>query len=315
MAQIWSWTVGERYGENMVKHPWVDVNERIARHCICCSSEQLSRSPAILMPFVAKRVFGWEPVEITNDWGLCDIKPGMAYPICNSVRCVRCGVVFLDIRFTDEEMSVLYTDYRGEEYTNQRERYEPGYKERDAIIRLGAMHTFEVENFLSPYLPPRPKILDWGGDTGINTPFKSRSEVFHIFDISNKPMIEGAVRVDASTIETINYDLIVLSHVLEHLPWPGKTLARIGSIMCDDTVLYIETPYEDLIRLGSSAIDLHTRKKYWHEHINFFTPKSLGSLLKCCGMRVIEMRFIEADGGGKHWHLFAIACKLGSGTQ
>jgi hypothetical protein len=299
----------------MVKHPWMNANERIAHRCICCPSEHLNRSPAILMPFVANRAFGWNPVEITADWGLRDIKPGMAYPLCNSIQCARCGVVFLDIRFTDEEMSALYSCYRGEEYTKLRDQYEPGYKKRDSVIQLGATHTATVESFLANHLPPRPKVLDWGGDTGINTPFKSRNPAFHVFDISNKSMVAGAVLVGASTIKNTNYDLIVLSHVLEHVPWPAKTIAEIGAIMRDDTVLYIETPYEDLVRLGSNALDLHTKKKYWHEHINFFTPDSLDSLLKCCGLQVIDMRFIDAEGGGKNWHVFAIACKLKSGYQ
>ena len=53
--------------------------ELISRHCICCAGEQLQRSPAVLMPFVALRVFGHEPVEITADWGLRDLRQGMAH--------------------------------------------------------------------------------------------------------------------------------------------------------------------------------------------------------------------------------------------
>ncbi len=293
----------------MLKPTLVDSNERIAHRCICCSSEDLSRSPAILMPFVAKRVFGWEPVEITDDWGLRDIKSGMAYALCNSVQCGHCGLLFLDIRFTDEEMSRLYTGYREDEYTNLRDRYETGYKERSVIIESGATHMLEVERFLVSHVPPRPKILDWGGDTGCNTPFKASAEIFHIFEISEKATIAGAVRVGGATINSMHYDLIVLSHVLEHLPWPAQTLAQIASIMDDETLLYIETPYEDLVRLNASITDLYMRKKYWHEHINFFTPESLKALLNCCGMQVEEMRVIEADGGGKHWHVFAIIAR------
>src|SRR5437016_2710182 len=92
-----------------------ESNERIASRCICCDGDQLAKSPAILMPFIAKRVFGWEPVEIMDDWGLRDIKSGMAYPLCNSVQCASCGVLFLDIRFSDSEMATLYSGYRGEQ--------------------------------------------------------------------------------------------------------------------------------------------------------------------------------------------------------
>ena len=38
--------------------------ERIAAQCVCCGSENLKSSPAVIMPFVAHRTFGWEPVFI-----------------------------------------------------------------------------------------------------------------------------------------------------------------------------------------------------------------------------------------------------------
>jgi hypothetical protein len=99
------------------------------------------------MPFVAKRAFGWEPVEIKVDWGLRDIKPGMAYPLCNSVQCAVCGVVFLDIRFSNAEMAALYTGYRDENYAKLRERFEPGYIARNAVLAVGINYLPEVENF------------------------------------------------------------------------------------------------------------------------------------------------------------------------
>jgi hypothetical protein len=39
---------------------------------------KLLHSPAILMPFLAKRIFNHEPVEITEKWGLRDIPRGIA---------------------------------------------------------------------------------------------------------------------------------------------------------------------------------------------------------------------------------------------
>lgn len=284
--------------------------ERIASRCVCCHSDGLEKSPAILMPFIAKRTFGWEPVEITADWELRDIRSGMAYPLCNSVRCADCGLVFLDIRFNDAEMSSLYSGYRGKEYTALRERFEPGYASRAVIIAQGATHIPKVEVFLSAYVTAQPRLLDWGGDTGFNTPFKSQCGVFHVYDISNQPVVDGASRVDKSTVERTGYDLIVLSHVLEHLPYPGDAVSEIASIMNPETVLYIEVPYEDLMRLNQGARDTHTKKKYWHEHINFFTYDSLLALLENCGLRALGMQSIEAEGGGKNWHIFSIACSL-----
>jgi hypothetical protein len=87
------------------------------------------------MPFVAHRVFGWEAVEITEDWGLKTINNGMAYSVCNSLLCDNCGHLFLDIRFNEGEMNSLYEGYRGQEYTELRERY---------VLALKALYKAEV---------------------------------------------------------------------------------------------------------------------------------------------------------------------------
>jgi hypothetical protein len=286
------------------------VDERIASRCICCGSDGLDRSPAILMPFVAKRVFGWEPVEIKADWGLRDIKPGMAYPLCNSVRCAVCGVVFLDIRFSKSEMAALYTGYRDERYAELRESFEPGYKIRNAALAVGINYLPEVEKFLSLYVAPPMTILDWGGDTGINTPFKSDRNIVHIYDISNKPATESAISVPIDVVEMTDYDLIVFSNVLEHVPFPVHTISEICSTMKDHTVLYIEVPHEDLIRLNSDEKNIQIIKKHWHEHINFFTHCSLELLLERCGLMILGMQSMQISVAGKVGYTYLIACKL-----
>lgn len=287
------------------------TGERISSRCICCDGTALERSPAILMPFVANRVFGWEPVEITPDWGLRDIRSGMAYPLCNSVQCTGCGALFLDIRFSEAEMGRLYIDYRGEAYTRLRDRFEPGYAARNEVILDASGHTPRIEAFLSRFMSAPHSVLDWGGDTGLNTPFGARSRNFHVFDISDKPAIPGAVRVDKATIHATDYDLIVLSHVLEHLPSPARAVAEIRTVMKPHTVLYVEVPHEELVSRNPDSKSLHAKKRHWHEHVNFFTRDSLHALLEGCGLKVIDMLSIAAgDGDVKSWQVFSIACRV-----
>lgn len=274
----------------------------------------MKKSPAILMPFVAHRAFGWEPVEITDDWGLRTIKNGMAYSLCNSLQCVDCGLLFLDIRFTKSEMHSLYDGYRDERYTELREKYEPGYSERNDSLEAGVGYLAEIEEFLTPHLRFPISLLDWGGDTGRNTPFKNRNERFHIYDISSKPVIDGAQRVGKSTAFCTPYDLIVCSNVLEHVPYPAETLLDIRKSMGRETVLYIEVPHEDIVRTASSEVELCTKKKHWHEHINFFTETSLQRLLSRCGLSAVDQKRLEATVADKSVGLFLIACRLKSPT-
>lgn len=130
-------------------------SKRIATECVCCGSALLKKSPAILMPFVAHRVFDWRPVEVDESWGLNTIKNGHAYSICNSLCCNDCGLLFLDIRFSDEELSYLYRNYRDAEYTDLRESYEPGYKARNNLLIKEVNYMPDVEEFLKPFFSYR----------------------------------------------------------------------------------------------------------------------------------------------------------------
>ena len=53
------------------------------------------------------RIFGWRPTEISPEWGLRDIRAGNACSICKTMMCEDCGMLFLDMRFDDEEMAAL----------------------------------------------------------------------------------------------------------------------------------------------------------------------------------------------------------------
>jgi len=262
------------------------------------------------MPFVAKRVFDHEPVMIAPEWGLRDLKPGMAYSLCNSLQCISCGVVFLDLRFSDTEMTSLYAGYREEEYTNLREFYEPGYKGINEFYSGRAAYIDTIEEFLLQWVPSPHGILDWGGDTGINTPLIKQAHLAHIYDISNKPVISGVEAVDLATIKRNKYDMIICSQMLEHVPYPKDVLDDIISVMDADTLLYLEVPYEELILSQPSSRELYKEKHHWHEHINFFSMESLVVLIEQAGLRLLEMKPIKIDLGWRNACVISVLCRL-----
>jgi SAM-dependent methyltransferase len=286
--------------------------ERIASRCVCCGSADLTRAGAVLMPFVAYRAFGWTPVEITPDWGLRTLQSGMAYPLCNSLQCQACGLVFLDIRFDATEMAALYRGYRGADYTAQRERFEPGYAALNAAIIDHVPDTSQAETFLRPHVGPRPRVLDWGGDTGDNTPFLKTALAVDIFDISDQPVIEGARRVSHDELRGAAYDLVVLSHVLEHVADPIEVVRDAAAMLGPGATLYVEVPYEGLIAADPDSRDLAVRKKYWHEHINFFTEDAMRALLARCGLEVVELETRAMTSLANLTQVLAVACRKAS---
>jgi predicted Zn-ribbon and HTH transcriptional regulator len=93
----------------------------ISDKCPCCNSKKIISYPAILMPFISHRVFNWMPSKIDTTWKLKTIKKGNAYSLSNTQSCKQCGMLFLDIRFNDEQMSKLYNGYRDKKYAQLRE--------------------------------------------------------------------------------------------------------------------------------------------------------------------------------------------------
>jgi hypothetical protein len=155
----------------------------VARNCVACGSSALDAQSAVLMPFVADRALKWRPVVIDESWKLNSVPFGQALSICNSLGCTSCGLIFLDLRFSDDEMSRLYHDYRGSAYSSLREQYEPGYLARNDSLEKQCPYLDKVENFIAPYLRRDPAILDWGGIQEKTRPFQDL-ELVLMFSIS-----------------------------------------------------------------------------------------------------------------------------------
>jgi hypothetical protein len=260
------------------------------------------------MPFIADRVFGWKPVAIDESWDLRSITKGNAYSICSSLYCVDCDFLFLDMRFSDLEMQRLYEDYRGSEYTELREMYEPGYRLKNSEMMLGVGYVDKIENFLKSYLVTSPKILDWGGASGINTPFKKVCKSLDIYDIDKNTSRLNGLTISAEDLSKRQYDLIVLSNVLEHIPYPQEIIEFIKKCLQPNSVFYLEVPFEELMTKGLHKP--HLLKKHWHEHINFFSENSLVNLIKRCGLDIISTDVISDSAGGSSSLIFQMACRL-----
>lgn len=283
---------------------------RVADQCVCCGSDHLNAAPAILMPFVAHRVFGWAPARIDESWGLHTVKQGMAYTVCRSLQCRDCGLLFSDIRFSGDELERLYGDYRGPEYTTLRESYEPGYTCRNDALGERLDYAGAHEEFLDPLLPAGGlEILDWGGDSGKNTPLQGRARRHDVYDISAVPVIAGARSVGREAALAHQYDLVVCCHVLEHVAYPSDLVQDMRQAMSPQSVLYVEVPFEEVIRLhGGEAL---SHKRHWHEHVNFFTPLSLEVLLSTLGFQVLSIAtHVTVTAGLKSSSIIQVAARL-----
>ena len=286
---------------------------QIAKNCICCNSIKIISSPSVLMPFISHRIFNWKPTLITKKWKLNTIKSGTSYSICNSLLCIDCNLIFLDMRFDDEELGRLYHNYRDKNYSNLRNKYEPGYNLINKIQNLPINYLKKVENFLTPFLKFPIKVLDFGGDDGHNTPFKNSKNIIHVYDISNKVVKKGVKNVNKKNMLK-KYDLIILSQVIEHVSYPKVIIDEVKNILDKNSIFYIELPLEKLLQKiwngggGGEFLKCLKKKKHWHEHINFYSKKSLVKLLGQCGLKIIKMKILTVEVY-KSTEVVQIACK------
>ena len=162
----------------------------IMKTCGACGSEKITKSPAILAPFIADRVFDWAPIEITAEWGLRSINSGFAQCRVNSVGCYDCASIFLDLRFDNEEVQRLYHDYRGHEYTSCRIKHEPDYKTKSEQFNFRYPYILGAESWIKSYISPK-SVLDWGGGNGFNSMFKYAGNESYVHDVSGVSIGSG----------------------------------------------------------------------------------------------------------------------------
>lgn len=242
--------------------------------------------------FLAKRMFGWEQLEIqSNQYD--DYKEGTAYPLCKSCYCTQCGGLFMDIRPDTQSSKAYYNGYQSEPFFNERELVEPSFANRRHLMTEDdfagkSSYLPEIERFILRITKKPPNtILDWGGGNGSGTPFLGTALHIAVAEL-NEDAVENLVANVYRYDESINHklDLICCRHVLEHVASPIESLRELRKICNTKTLLYLEVPLENLMRTQHPTIP---KGKIWTEHINFFTEKALKSVTERAGFSVLAL--------------------------
>lgn len=289
--------------------------------CPCCDGAATEGWPGLVAPFIADFVLH-QPVGP-----------------CTLVECPHCGFRFFDLRFEEGELATLYSAYRGPAYFEVRHRHEWWYTRRindrhdseGSTTRLRRSH---LVDFVGRRLPtPLRRVLDYGGDAGqLLSP--ALGEVLHVFEMSGIQPVPGVKRIEREAdLEAGSYDLVVLSHVLEHVPDVAGLLGKLRTLLKPGGHLYIEVPWERYRmpppRRGSTTrrylswlathpfllrvMDFYSTSvrvfldalppggfPKLHEHLNFFNKEGMNALLARMALtsEAIEVVRLPLEGGG-----------------
>jgi hypothetical protein len=264
--------------------------------------------------------------------------------------CQGCGLTFFSARYRDQDMDLLYQSYRGNDYLTIRRRWEPWYSRRvNDAYGAGTTTLQDRRDFMTGILHeagmkgPVACALDFGGDSGQFFPDLAIDRRV-LIDPSQSLIPTGVERIP--TIHSLSGsrpDLVIVAHVLEHLPDPRTPLQEIRDVMAADGILYVEVPVDGFTtrlahtrsgyrrflqvlsnhRLLFASVDFVSglSRQYRHaiprfgivkqsEHINFFSRLSLLDLLARTGYSVACERFEpDAQVGGLRIGRYGIAAR------
>jgi len=150
-------------------------------------------------------------------------------------------------------------------------------------------------DFFAPYAKPAAHVLEIGCATGeLAAATRARLDIVRYQAIELSPAYALAEpRVDRLHRRPLQalldrpdpfgapFDLVLISHVIEHIADPAAELAAIRRVLKDDGALFIEAPN----RSGNVTLPIDDNRS----HIHFFSPNSLMRLLAQCGFEAVAV--------------------------
>lgn len=204
------------------------------------------------------------------------------------VKCKHCGLVYLNPRPSDEELQGLYSeDYFAEHLARQYPRDEESVEGKTASFEW-------MLNIVRPF-KERGTVLGIGCATGFFLAH-ARNVGWEVWEIETSEYAARYAReslglkVLTGTVSTVNlperyFDVIMMSHVLEHFLDPLNALRQMRSWLKHDGILVIRVP-------AMGSLDAIVYGRNWEGwripyHLYHFSPRSLRAILRHAGFRVL----------------------------
>jgi SAM-dependent methyltransferase len=225
------------------------------------------------------------------------------------VVCVDCGFSFLNPRWTKERYDLFYASeydkyYRPEVISQNDDRYKfvPAGQIVERLRRQNLLRHFN-------------RVLDLGSGMGhALTYLRNEHEPNAQYDaLEPSPACQthllssgfGYVGADVyghwgEQLKN-TYGFVIMRHVLEHFHEPLAVLRKVRSVLRDDGLLYVAVP--DAMH-PTKPLRSHFFRVV---HINYFTRRSLESMLGLAGLEVIHI--MEGDDLARN-EVFAV-CRKG----
>lgn len=200
--------------------------------------------------------------------------------------CKNCATMWTNPRMTSGSLGKFYSEDYRPIYVGQ-------IQAPDTFFYDQVAHGRVILRFVEIHMPAPPlTIFDVGcGAGGVLLPFAHAG--WHGFgcDLGHEYLQRGrsaGLVLEQGEAEVLaqygSADLVILSHVLEHLPDPLSSLQRLSSLLKDRGFIYVELP--GIFNIHRAYKD--TMLFLQNAHLYHFTLTTLTSLMARAGFRLIQ---------------------------
>lgn len=222
--------------------------------------------------------------------------------------CADCGLVTLDRMLSEADWGSFYNDI-----------YWPLVAGSDSSAYETKQEDFsDFKSFIKPHLGGRMKVvMEVGCGSGVRLELAGSLLEPGGVELIGCDYSEGALRLaKARGVETLRggiealkggkkADLLILSHVFEHLPDMGGALKDISALTHQDSAVYVEVP---------GIVDLENKREYGFDyqdycvlaHIHNFSLTTLSKVFRSAGFHLVQ---------GNEYVRAVFRCRAGEGSQ
>ncbi len=211
-------------------------------------------------------------------------------------KCDSCGHVFVDHKFTDDELVDLYSNYYPRSNLKISDFREPPEK-------CGFLHWLDGDKRSAfRWVPKNVRVLDIGCGFGETLAYHSSRgcEVYgveadrNIQKIADKFGFNVHVGLfDEKLYKSEFFDYVTMDQVIEHVADPIKTLIGIRRILKKDGFLLLAVPNPE----GWGAKVFGNKWINWHVpyHLHHYSESSMSNLAEAAGFRINKVAVVTSS--------------------